>query len=187
MPTLATYDLPAFAAEAAEQDIMNALVGATDLDGQPLFVSVDRGWDAEIADVTGGSMPDDMPLARFNVWAETEELDAISAPVYAHQTASVYCFFFFGNPATDAERVNYVTLRRRFLASVLTALQLKLDTLTTGIDYMRTKYWKRDVGRPVVIDYASPYRYLTCDTGVQVGYNCVRIDYPLLINAGATL
>ena len=185
--TLESLNLPRFAGEVAEDNILHALATAVDLNGQLINVSVSRGFDAEIADVImANPLPDAMPLVRLNVWNEEEELAMTSTTVFAHYTASLYVFYYYGTPSLDPTFTSFVNLRRRHIQACLTALQLNVGaSLTTGIDPMQTKYWKRDTTRPVVVDYQSPFRYLDKSIQVKAGFNCTRVDYPILVNSGA--
>ena len=188
MPTLQEYNLPPFAGEVAEADLQEALRTAVDLNGRKLFITVDRGFDAEIADVIMATPSQElMPLVRLNVWTEEEVIAMTSTPVFARYNCSLYLFFYYGVPATDPAYDSFVTMRRRFIQSTLQALQLEMPGLSTGINPMQTKWWKRDSERPVMVDYQSPFRYLTKSYEPANGYNCVRIDYPLLINSGAVV
>lgn len=183
MPTLDNYSLPQFAGEIAEEDILNALRTVQDQNGQLLCMSVERGFDAEILSVIAANpQPQDMPLVRLNVWSDQEELAMNSTAVLSHYTASLYFMYYYGVPSLDTSFSSFVNLRRRHLRACLDALQWRVANLTQGIDPLQSKYWKRDSGRPVLLDFTTPFRYLNRSVELKQGFNCVRVDYPLLVN-----
>lgn len=171
--------------EQAESDIVTALRGAVDNNGVNINVTVDLGFDAEIADaIMVNPQPDMMPLVRLNIWQDDETLAMGGGPVWAKFYLSLYFYYYFGVPSLDPVYSSFVTLRRRHLALCMRAIMFPQPGVTSGIPTKRK--WKWDSSLPRSIDYVAPFKYLDrksiYDYGyLKQGYNCTRMDCPILI------
>lgn len=182
MPLLTDYNMEeCLGFEQAENDWLVALRAAHDSSNVSILVSAERGFDAEINDaILANPQPDMCPLARLNIWQDDETLAMGGGPVFAKMTMQTYLFYYYGVPSTDPLFTELTKLRRRHIAIIQRAIQYIQPGISEGVP-QGGRQWKWDTSRTRMVDYSSPFRYLEKSYVVPPGFNCVRLDSPVLI------
>lgn len=183
-----SLNLPIWNGEVAEDKILASLKASVDLDSQKIFPDggVQRGTDAEILDTFFvHPQPEICPCIFLQTWTENEYESVGGGKVHADYYMSFYLMFYFGILSTDTsyqpQTLSFTQQRRRIIQAVLKNMEMQSGGNATAPLSFRNG-WIWDVNRPVVIDYASPFKYFGSQYLPFNGdYNCVRIDKPVSI------
>lgn len=182
---LMTLRLTPYSGEYAENDVLNALTNAKDLDNNSLFApnGVQRGVDAELLDNLFNKPDEEVcPLVMLQTWQTQERSAQGGGRINTDYVMSLYFLYYFGVPSQSPVAITYVQQRRRHLTAAMKAIEMQTGGNATATIPV-SPHWKWDTSKQTFFDFLTPFE--TFGTQIVIkpsdGYNAVRVDRPISI------
>ncbi len=171
-----TFTLEESPINAAVDEIIAALRGVNDLDGNPVFLSVERGVHFEI--------PNESQMPGIRIWEEGAEYVQDTVEAFTKCTRSNLCFYLFMyQPAQDASggAVDFQSRRNRLIRTFFTTFFPPYSG-NAGSLHPHSDFWwwlfpnenERDI--KIGVHHAKVFMNFGVDLPVLPPMYCTRID-----------